>query len=265
MSSNDNPLPLLYENKNVYQANELVRAFQEDVTLLEAKILRLIMLQVVRNDTDFRTYTCRVVDLANFLGFARQNLYKEVQSMASSLMKKTITIQLPGKNKKGEPNYKKINWLSSFEYQDGIVTFRLSDELRPYLLQLTNYTVCEIDEIRALPSLYALRLYELIKSYVNTLVQEESFWFSDDVEICNHEIIFSVSFLRKYFSCENIYPRASSFVKRVIESSVNYINKNTVLPLGFRTITTCREISRVSFFLVYELLSPEEIIKKIST
>ena len=50
----------------VIQANELVRSKQDDLTLLEAKLIRLAITQVLRDDTDLKTYSCNVVDLANF-------------------------------------------------------------------------------------------------------------------------------------------------------------------------------------------------------
>lgn len=256
---NSELLPLSYENKNLYQANELVRAIQEDVSLLEAKILRLIMLQVVKNDTDFRTYTCRVVDLAAYLGFARQNVYKEIQGMADRLMKKTITIELPGINRKGEHNYKIIHWLSSFEYQNGIATFRLSDELRPYLLQLSTFTVCDIDEIRALPTLYSIRLYELLKSYGNSILRYKATQFGQGIVYKDDNLIFPLKYLRRYFSCENKYTRNSDFITRVIDSGVKYINSSTVLPVQYSLILTGKEVTHVAFTLRWGLNCSSQI------
>ena len=64
----ENAIAIKY-NKDFYviQANELVRSKQDDLTLLEAKLIRLAITQVLRDDTDLKTYSCNVVDLANFL------------------------------------------------------------------------------------------------------------------------------------------------------------------------------------------------------
>ena len=76
----ENALPIKYNREyNVIQANELVRSRQYELTLLEAKLIRLAIAQVLKQDADLKTYTCNVARLAEFLGISRQNIYKEVQ------------------------------------------------------------------------------------------------------------------------------------------------------------------------------------------
>ena len=56
--------PMKYgENYSVIQANELVRSKQDDLTLLEAKLIRLGVAQVLKEDTDLMTYTITVPEL----------------------------------------------------------------------------------------------------------------------------------------------------------------------------------------------------------
>ena len=78
----ENAIAIKY-NKDFYviQANELVRSKQDDLTLLEAKLIRLAITQVLENDTDLKTYTCNVVDLANFLGIAKDNIYRDIKEL----------------------------------------------------------------------------------------------------------------------------------------------------------------------------------------
>ena len=94
MAENENALAIKYNREYlVVQANELVRSKQDDLTLLEAKLIRLAISQVLENDTDFRTYSCNVVDLANFLGIDNHNIYRDIQDIARSLIKKSIFIK----------------------------------------------------------------------------------------------------------------------------------------------------------------------------
>ena len=76
----ENALPIKY-NKNYYviQANELVRSRQDELTLLEAKLIRLAIAQVLKDDDDLKTYTCNISLLADFLGISSQNIYRDVQ------------------------------------------------------------------------------------------------------------------------------------------------------------------------------------------
>ena len=62
-----------------------------------------------------------------------------MQDINISLMQRVIFIrdkEVP--DKKGKPNYKILHWLSSVEYKDGTLTYRLSDELKPYLIGLSE-------------------------------------------------------------------------------------------------------------------------------
>ena len=75
-STHENAISIKYNKDfSVNQANELVRSKQDELTLLEAKIVRLAITQIVREDNQLNTYTCNVVDLANFLGIDNHNIY----------------------------------------------------------------------------------------------------------------------------------------------------------------------------------------------
>ena len=93
-NENANALAIKYNREYlVVQANELVRSKQDDLTLLEAKLVRLAISQVLENDTDFRTYSCNVVDLAKFLGISKDNIYRDIQDLSVNIMKKSIFIK----------------------------------------------------------------------------------------------------------------------------------------------------------------------------
>ena len=69
---------------SVIQANELVRSKQDELTLLEAKIVRLAITQIVREDNQLNTYTCNVVDLANFLGIDNHNILQSEKTFSTT-------------------------------------------------------------------------------------------------------------------------------------------------------------------------------------
>lgn len=114
------------------QANELLRSKQSDLTLMESKLIRLAVSQIMKGDKDLRTYKVNVSQLAEFLEVPKTNVYRSMQDINISLMQRVIFIrdkEVP--DKKGKPNYKILHWLSSVEYKDGTLTYRLSDELKP--------------------------------------------------------------------------------------------------------------------------------------
>lgn len=248
----ENAIAIKY-NKDFYviQANELVRGKQDDLTLLEAKLIRLAITQVLRDDTDLKTYSCNVVDLANFLGIAKDNIYRDIQDLSKSLMKKSIFIKDKTKPKrKGKENYKIFHWIDYIDYTDGVITFKLSDSLKPYLIGLEQlFTLYGYEAVIGLPTNYSIRLYELIASYQNMTVRLMSDTNYTDIPIDKNEFIFTVEWLRDYFNCNDKYPNTGDFVKRVIDGAVKAIVKNTLMRLSYRTVKKGRSITHIVFKL----------------
>ena len=241
--------PIFYDKDlTVVQANELVRSKKDDLTLLEAKLIRLAIGQILKEDTDLRTYSCEIVDLARFLGISSDNIYRDVADINKSLMGKVIYIEDPTqRDRRGNPRYKIFHWVDTAEYADGVIKYKISEDLKPYLIGLERFfTKYGYESIAALPSDYAIRLYELLASYQNMTVRkdrENDF----DVEIEKNEIIFEIKWLRTYFGCEKKYPNTGDFVKRIIAGSVNAIQQHTDMRLTFRTVKSGRFIKYVVF------------------
>ena len=248
----ENAIAIKY-NKDFYviQANELVRSKQDDLTLLEAKLIRLAITQVLRDDTDLKTYSCNVVDLANFLGIDNHNIYRDIQDLSKSLMKKSIFIKDKTQPKrKGKENYKIFHWIDYVDYTDGVITFKLSDSLKPYLIGLEQlFTLYGYDAVIGLPTNYSIRLYELIASYQNMTVRLMPDTNYTDIPIEKNEFIFTVDWLRDYFNCNDKYPNTGDFVKRVIDGAVKAIVKNTLMRLSYRTVKKGRSITHIVFKL----------------
>ncbi len=245
----DDKEPIFYDKDlTVVQANELVRSKKDDLTLIEAKLIRLAIGQILKEDTDFRTYSCEIVDLARFLGISSDNIYRDVKDINESLMKKYIYIEDPTKrDRKGNPKYKMFHWVDTAEYDNGIITYKISEDLKPFLLGLERFfTIYGYESIAALPSDYAIRLYELLASYQNlTVSKKRSNDF--DVEIEKNELVFEIKWLRAYFSCEKKYPNTGDFLKRVIDGSVSAVQRHTDMHLTYRTVKSGRFIKYVIF------------------
>lgn len=236
----------------VIQANELVRSKQDDLSLLEAKLVRLAVSQVLKNDQELQTYTCPIVDLAKFLNISKDNIYRDVQELAKTLMKKSIFIKDPDQpTKKGKPNYKIFHWIDFVEYKDGQITFKISDSLKPYLIGLEKlFTRYPLSAVIELPTSYSIRLYELIASYENIKWRHlPSVPYTHDIRVAPDEFYFTVDWLRDYFNCQDKYKNASDFTKRVINSSVEAINENTYMKVDYRIVKAGRSISHIVFKL----------------
>ena len=232
----------------IVQANELVRSRQEDLSLLEAKLIRLAISQVLKNDRDLKTYTCNVVDLANFLKISQDNIYRDIQELSKNIMKKSIFIR-DKNSKKG--NYKIFHWIDYIEYKDGVITFKLSESLKPYLLGLQElFTLYEYDTIISLPTNNAIRLYELLASYEKMRFKKETLTRSlMNEELEKNEFLFTIDWLRDYFNCTDKYPNTGDFIRRIIAPSVRAIRKNTIMRPDYRVVKEKASIKAIIFTL----------------
>lgn len=248
-------VPVKYnKNFSVVQANDLIRSKQDEQTILEARLIRLAISQVVENDSCFRTYSCSIAELANFLGINSSNVYSEIKDIASSLMRKQIFMKTGKIDKKGKPEYKIFHWIDYAEYSDGNIMFRLSESIAPYLLGLSVlFTNTELGQSVSIPTYYALRLYELLSSWHNsTLSGDYPKTNYTNVKIEADEIIFTIDWLREYFICEEKYKQTRDFISNVIDKSVNALNENSMLfmKISYRTVKEGKAIKYIVFKFV---------------
>ena len=249
----DNTLSLRYDNRFlVVESNELIRSKQDDLTLLEARLVRLLVAQIKKDDTELKTYTCNVSELADFLGMDRHNIYREMDKLTTSLMRKMIYIRSKKPGKSGKNNYIKLHWISFVQYADGMLTIRLSEDAKPFLIGLKGYWAgYEYGVANYLPSNNVMRLFELLWSFVNMTLQPDyvrpANYFPFHVE--KNEFAFSIEYLRELLNCEDKYPNTGDFLKRTIDPYLKIIKENTTLAVSYRKVKQGRAITYLVFRL----------------
>lgn len=265
---------LIYNDQAlVTQANEIIRARQDDFTLLEAKLLRLTISQIANQETDFRTYICKVSELAAFLNIPPENIYRDIDSLTTNLMNRVIRLvdktQKPKRN--GEFNYKKFHWVSYCAYANGEITIRLSEEIKPFVIALDkHFTQYGIDNIIGLSTSNSIRLFELLSSY-ESMINTYAPGFTPSnpfpqIQKQDNELIFSIEYLRQYFNCADKYPLTADFIRWIILPSVKGINKNTTMRTSYRVVKEGRSISYILFKIdAWGDLDFREFLKKHSS
>lgn len=221
------------ENYTV-MANDIIRG-KQSMTLQEARLIRLLITQVAQGDTDYQTYSCRIVDLADFLGVPKNNIYRDIPDICKGLMQNVVYI---GTGNKRSP-WRMFHWVSLAEYDGaGTITLRLSDEIKPYVLDLEKwFTRYPLGNILAMRSYYSIRLYELIKCQDGVGRAEKDF------------IDFDIEELRQACGCEGKFERISQFKAKVIELAVQDINQNTDIWVEVEYIKTGKRITNVRFHI----------------
>lgn len=229
--------PIAY-NKSHYTviANRIIKGKQE-MSLQESKIVRLLITQVVKEDSDLKTYRCNIKELASFLGVSKSNLYRDIRSICDSLMMRVIRLGT------GDPKqkWKLIHWVSSAEYDGKYIILSLSEEIKPYVLELEEwFTQYQLVNILEMSSFYAVRLYELLKSDEFRLLTGQQ-----------KALEYDIAYLRYYFDCEDKYLRFSQFHEKVLKTAVRDINNKTdIIVTKMEFTKTGKKITSVAFELI---------------
>lgn len=214
-------------------ANDIIRGKQA-MTLQTARLVRLLITQVVKEDKDLKTYCCKILDLAEFLKIPSSNLYRDIRGICECAMKSVVYI---GTGNPKEP-WKMFHWLDTAEYDgNGMITLKLSDKIKPYVLELEKwFTQYQLKNILEFSSYYAIRLYEIIKC-------EDGYQNHRD----SNEIEFEIIKLRQYFGCENKYKDFRDFRIKVIEIAVREINSKSDIYIVPRYHKTGRAVTHIGF------------------
>lgn len=199
----------------VVTANDLIKGKQK-MTLREAQLLFIAISQVVYEDKDFKTYTTTVSELAKFMGIDENSLYRDLESICTSLCKQVVKIQVGGENAKGRKKWKVFSWVQSAEYDDGKLTIRLSDDIKPYLLDLeAYYSQTLLGTLMTFRSYYATRLYQYL------LAETNARWGSVE------EWHFTCEQLRDLFQVgEKQYSRNYDLVRKTIKPALEELGES---------------------------------------
>lgn len=228
-------------------ANDIIRG-KQSMTLQTARLIRLLITQVVKEDKDLKTYKCRITDLAAFFNISKNNIYRDIEDICESALKSLVYIGT------GDPKkpWKRFHWLSSAEYDGhGTITICLSDDLKPYILELDKwFTQYQLKNILEFSSYYAIRLYEIIKC-------------EDGAKGgYNTHLEFSMEDLRKYFDCEDKYKLFADFKRKVIEISVREINEKSDLYIIPNYKKTGRAVTSIEFELHENIVNHKKAMNK---
>jgi plasmid replication initiation protein len=222
--------PVVYNsNHYVVMANDIIKS-SHDMTLQEARLIRLVITQVVKEDKDFKTYSIKIKDLAEYLGITGETIYRDIKEICRKLRTRLIDV--------GKEGFDFISWTSNAKYdtKTSSVIIKLSDEIKPYILELEKwFTQYKFKEILSMHSYYALRLYELLRCYDGAAKYESS---------C-HEI--SITTLRFYFACEKKYAKISHFKDKIIDTAIKEINEKTDIFVNVSYTKTGREVASALF------------------
>src|SRR5512147_787598 len=222
----------------VTKHNKLIQA-RYSLSLQEKRLILWLVSAICPGDTDFHSYRVSVRALAELLGVEKnKNIYAQVAAVTRRLMRRVIEIETLD-----EQSYLQIHWLSSAEYHrgQGSVEPCFDPKLKPYLLHLKDqFTSIALQYAIQLHSVYAIRIYELLKQY-QRLKQRT----------------LAVAELRRMLAIdEHKYTLIKDFRRRVIDIAQREINAKTDLCFAYEAIKTGRKITHFRFRIAANVPTP---------
>lgn len=227
----------------VVMHNDLVKATPMTTMSLNAlKLLRTTIMNVVKQDTDFQTYHLTVREFAELLGISETNFRRDgvMDSLTDELMDARITL------KHDDGTTEKFHWVSYCKYNDGNLTIRLHDELKPYLLELSKlYTQYALSDILKMKTPSSIKIYELIAEGIKgqTILASKT-----------AHVYLSVELIKEVTGLADKYKQFGMFKKRVIDKAVEEINNSTNYVICY----TVRKESRQIIGFDFEIMDKAE-------
>jgi plasmid replication initiation protein len=214
----------------VYKASDMIQKGRHELSLQEQRCVLYAISKIRPEDTVFQEYTFELSDFYQLCGLQGDS-YTELKAILIGLKQKTWWVETA-------PDVEStVSWFNKVRTnkKSGKVTVRFDDDMMPYLLELTKqkyFTHYQLKYILPMKSQYAVRLYELLKSYQRNNVE----WFFDTDQ------------LKKRLNCDS-YRNFKDFRKRVLEPSVAEINEFTDIKIAWEPVKEGRKVSRVAFYM----------------
>lgn len=235
----------------IVKKNPLINA-RYKLSLYELRIFNFLISEIGRNDNDIKERKMIISEIVKECNIDSGNMYRDIQKALVRLQSRVIEIEdneewkmfsifhkaTMKKNKKGD-------------YKNEVL-FKLSDEIKPYLLDLkNNFSVSEYSFSRKLNSNYAVRFYEISLEYLRKNT------------ICIY--VLSVSKIKYMFRIEGKFARFDNFKARVLNPAKKEINEKTNLNFNFEVIPSDNNKSKIEKikFIVSRKNEKKELVKKI--
>ena len=209
----------------VVKSNSLIRS-RYDYTLAELRLVLTVASMVQADDKDFHEYSVEAKEFAELMGADKDNMYRSLKQLGKDLMSKPL--EIPTKN-----GFAIANWFAWYEYQEkeGRILCSFAPKLKPHLLELqSHFTKYNLSNILRMKSTYAIRLYELAKSW------EDTGWF-----------IITVDDFKGTMGCKDQYERHNDLKRYVIDRAIKEINDLTDIEILYNEKKSGRKVTGLDF------------------
>ena len=163
----------------------------------------------------------------------KSNVYGQLKEAMNSLYNRSVMIHdIDPATKKAR--VKETRWISEKAYIDGAghVQIVFTPEVIKYMTRLeTEFTSYQLEKVGNMTSAYAVRIYELLAQHRGIGNRTLNMaWLRETLQIAPDE-----------------YKLTSNFIRKVIEVSIDQINKHSDLTVSYKSVKTSRAITDFAF------------------
>lgn len=203
----------------VVKANDLIRKTRYSLTSQQQKIV-LFAISKIKPDDDIDTeYTFEIKDLANACGMKVEDGGKYYRSVKEDLKKLAAPVWLTVVDDDNRIVERMISWINSdaeIVPGDGTIKLSFNKHLQPYLFDLKQkYTQYRLQSVLVFRGKYAIRLYEIMRSYTTQNKLEDG---------RESEVTISLDDLRHMLDTKS-YKNWTDFERFILKVAVDEINE----------------------------------------
>lgn len=223
----------------VVKDNRLLEA-RFSLKLWEMRIFERMISLIDYGDKDFRLSRLYIRDLLNFFTCTGHNNYEMIREAVSSLADKKIHVRYQDED--GHQRWAKLSIFPTVTMPDEIaregepayIELAFHRDLKPYLLDLkARFKAYPIANIRALQSIYSIRLFILLKQHEDA-----------------PEHTIDLPYLRTLLGLEqNEYPNFNDFKRRVLLRPQRDMLKHCDICFEFTELTEGKRVTAISFIV----------------
>jgi len=214
----------------VCKHNDLIQKSRYSMSATEQKIIWYLISKIKRTDEELKTYEFHINEFCEICGIETNNggNYAYLKSVILKLRNREFWIKI------SPTTETTAGWIEKpvINYRSGTIKLKLDEFLKPYLLDLHDlYSTLDFEVALVLTGKYAIRLYELLKSYEG---------------LSGRKVRFTIDGLKLKLNAEK-YKTFNDFKKNVLDKSLKEIDQYANFSVSYKLEKTGRSYSHIEF------------------
>lgn len=222
--------------------NQFIFYAQYQLTAREQKIMLFLFSNINPLEPNFEVQVVSLKDLKEVILNKRSgSFYDQMMDFAGRISKKQIVfdsnLKLEKRRMQGF-----INWFQSIipvhnDAGELCLQFKFSEDLKPHLLELKEYTQINYLETMSLKSSYSIRMYQVFRAYRDKMAKYQK----------HSKLNYQLTALKSLLGIEDKYKAWRDLNRYVIAVIEKEINKETDIKLKATPVREGRKVAAIEF------------------